>query len=1069
MSYSSYNTSASVSPPPNQSPSGSPSGSGSGTGTGTGVPELTPVQPLKYKRNYRACLNCRLRKVKCDLGPVDNPHDGKCARCLRERKDCVFVESKRGGSTNVINGKRKKQKKIIINNSDNSLLSNNQLKINKLPGVQSILKNGNEQIETGGETIIQYNSNTKFHHQQQLNQEQPSSHRQQFPPPGNKEKRINNEFSTMESALVFLANAAGEIAKADERDNIDAQTKYDQIEAAVSNSHRNSLDGNNNNSINNQSPLEKESPRYQSNGNTPTELTTTTTNRNNNNRSISRSTSNENLNDQGSPSLESNHQQEQSTLSQHKESIREIKSTIPPYINPTIKKRMIVPPAISGHEVRPKGSNKLSSIEYIGPNGILTEFEAEKLINLFFSTMHPYFPHIPKFLHSPTVLANYPILLCSILTISSRYHPFDDDNNNNTKEDKNSRRPITGSSTGPVRRNIEVHDRLWLYVQRLISQTVWAEASTRSIGTVFAFLLFTEWNPRAIHWRWSDYANKAEESNENDNLKPTTNTNNNTTTNATQNNIDALKNESPNKFAGLGAMRRSHRMAWMLIGSAVRLAQDMGFMEISAKTFLGTHIAEINSVMNISRRSMLANSLSEVDLDEDDITVEDMEQLEAKDDDDNKILTMNEEQIKRLSQEYILKFTKSQKATIELLQIMSLGHESLYGYKAQLGQLSHQQTLSVLNILSPLLNNWGKKYKEFLIPSNNNGRLAKLTPSLPQYWLKPDCKIVQEIQETIERETFIIEYNYVKLYIYSLALNTASSSNINNKSNSQPTKENKRIKLDELSKSAKYIEQAFLAANETLNAAHRIHRFKMLRFMPVRLLTRFIRAAAFIVQCHLTMTAQENISLSVSRITIDDIIKSTHRAAMTLRECSPDELHLLSRYSTILMVLYSEMKAKKNKTNHHQPQEQEQGQEQEQQQQQQEGGRNNSDDVLNMSHQQYQQSIDQQSNYRQSLVQEQVEKSAQQYPYNHQQDQDQEQQQLINVDEINMSYNINLDENQSSSNNMTQQLPLSQSGNMPNQTEQLIPPEDLVLDFNFDDFAGDGGFQNIVDLWSYFQ
>ena len=61
----------------------------------------------KYKRNYRACLNCRLRKVKCDLGPVDNPHDGKCARCLRERKDCVFVESKRGGTTNVVNGKRK--------------------------------------------------------------------------------------------------------------------------------------------------------------------------------------------------------------------------------------------------------------------------------------------------------------------------------------------------------------------------------------------------------------------------------------------------------------------------------------------------------------------------------------------------------------------------------------------------------------------------------------------------------------------------------------------------------------------------------------------------------------------------------------------------------------------------------------------------------------------------------------------------------------------------------------------------------------------------------------------------
>ena len=47
---------------------------------------------------------------------------------------------------------------------------------------------------------------------------------------------------------------------------------------------------------------------------------------------------------------------------------------------------MIVPPAESGQAVRPKGSNKLSNIDYIGPppRGILTEEEAERLINLFF-------------------------------------------------------------------------------------------------------------------------------------------------------------------------------------------------------------------------------------------------------------------------------------------------------------------------------------------------------------------------------------------------------------------------------------------------------------------------------------------------------------------------------------------------------------------------------------------------------------------------------------------------------------------------------------------------------------
>lgn len=136
--------------------------------------------------------------------------------------------------------------------------------------------------------------------------------------------------------------------------------------------------------------------------------------------------------------------------------------------------------------------------------------------------------------------------------------------------------------------------------------------------------------------------------------------------------------------------------------------------------------------------------------------------------------------------------------------------------------------------------------------------------------------------------------------------------------------------MDELSRSARFIEQAFNAANEMLNAAHRIHKFKMLRFMPVRWLTRLVRAVAFIVKCYLTITAQKNGSgtaaaafastretydptvLSFSLISIDDISSLIHRAALTLRDCSPDELHLCTRYSNILMYLYSEMKNKKN-------------------------------------------------------------------------------------------------------------------------------------------------------------
>ncbi|GAW23918.1 hypothetical protein ANO14919_134950 [Xylariales sp. No.14919] len=53
-----------------------------------------PVQP-QHKRVYQACIPCRRRKVRCDLGSVDNPHDPPCMRCRRESKECFFSATRR--------------------------------------------------------------------------------------------------------------------------------------------------------------------------------------------------------------------------------------------------------------------------------------------------------------------------------------------------------------------------------------------------------------------------------------------------------------------------------------------------------------------------------------------------------------------------------------------------------------------------------------------------------------------------------------------------------------------------------------------------------------------------------------------------------------------------------------------------------------------------------------------------------------------------------------------------------------------------------------------------------------
>ncbi|WWC91863.1 uncharacterized protein L201_006810 [Kwoniella dendrophila CBS 6074] len=69
----------------------------------------------KIKRGYRACLHCRSRKAKCDLGDIDAPSEPPCSRCKRESRECVFAPSRRGGNN------RKRGRKGSVEESDEEL------------------------------------------------------------------------------------------------------------------------------------------------------------------------------------------------------------------------------------------------------------------------------------------------------------------------------------------------------------------------------------------------------------------------------------------------------------------------------------------------------------------------------------------------------------------------------------------------------------------------------------------------------------------------------------------------------------------------------------------------------------------------------------------------------------------------------------------------------------------------------------------------------------------------------------------------------------------------------------
>ncbi|KAF2264824.1 hypothetical protein CC78DRAFT_221107 [Lojkania enalia] len=65
----------------------------SGSASNASPPAPRPNQ--QHTRTYQACIPCRRRKVRCDLGPVDSPHDPPCVRCRRESKECFFSATRR--------------------------------------------------------------------------------------------------------------------------------------------------------------------------------------------------------------------------------------------------------------------------------------------------------------------------------------------------------------------------------------------------------------------------------------------------------------------------------------------------------------------------------------------------------------------------------------------------------------------------------------------------------------------------------------------------------------------------------------------------------------------------------------------------------------------------------------------------------------------------------------------------------------------------------------------------------------------------------------------------------------
>lgn len=152
------------------------------------------------------------------------------------------------------------------------------------------------------------------------------------------------------------------------------------------------------------------------------------------------------------------------------------------------------------------------------------------------------------------LITQEPVLCCTILMISSRYH--------------------TLPGVGGASRGFFIHQRLWQHCQHLImrvmlGQEKGSKAKTRTVGTIEALLVMSEWHPRSLHFPpdsdgWDSDLMIPDAPNVIDDREST----------ATPDSASSRWLEDVIEPA-----RRSDRMSWMLLGSGLTLAHELGVFD----------------------------------------------------------------------------------------------------------------------------------------------------------------------------------------------------------------------------------------------------------------------------------------------------------------------------------------------------------------------------------------------------------------------------------------------------------------------------------------------------------
>lgn len=745
--------------------------------------------PPLHKRTYQACIPCRKRKVRCDLGPVDEPHDPPCVRCRREAKECYFSATRR---------KRKADSEDGQSAGDGPPDEEYAAHLARKKGArasgsfdQQPLPHGRQSLTSGSLPATSPLDGYDLHGEGSLRHDSPYATKRGL---GGAEDGHGQEVSNETAAALFQSpiNVPGDalhllLKASDESEHMQRRDTASLGRRSTSQSMRNSsiMQG-----------------RYNSR-----------------------------------PS--SQHQAGQNYS-------------------------LNIDPAISGSNAANNDSTPIpiealklwSRLRFVRA-GWFTAREAISYVDYFYKYHSPLTPiSLPTFDSQAaysSLVNDEPMLTVTVLTIASRYMEL--------------------SGPGGKTRSFMIHERLWSYLQNMITRMFWGQeqfgggfcgagsrrpgqpnsgkGGLRTLGTIESLLLLNEFHPRSMHFPPRD--------DDDDILAPPDDTN----------------TPADEKAPYMGSTWsepavRSDRMCWSLIGTSYVLAYELGIF--------GTYSDGVLSVDGIVKRKGGPTPYNKrADRIERMLYVF-ITQASGR----FGIPSMYSDHINKFAIESVKEgfvsvdstmlkdpVDKTQQSWLELMIVMKDCNDRLFSSKDQTTKLVQDEAYIVqLRQLQPLLHSWLKRFDAL---------------DLPMY----------------PKTILSIEYHYISLYINSLALQ-AVMEHWAAKANPPPQGESPQSPVSTVSSSyaslynrnEPYIREVIESSRTVLR-----HVLKVLlpddhlKHAPVRTYFRIISAAMFLLKTFALGGKEDDVAVSLH------LLKDTVKA---LRTSVVDDVHLCLRIADVL-------------------------------------------------------------------------------------------------------------------------------------------------------------------------